>query len=314
MSLLRKTHQFTWQVRLLISLLLVVSFSMSAATFDGVGSANYSSPEQQTQAIQTAEANAINNAIRNYLTKKEASLLRFYDEKNLGEKILQKQNHYIAAKKQVSQEVTDIKVTTTLRVKINGSAVEQLIRKHSVVANVSDEERSSLAIVFVARQQNDGDQYAELSVNDDVETPVKDLFQNAGYRVMSGYQFQKLTGNVFNKSLLSKGYARAGKVDWNKAELAAMMSDTEQSGLYMVIGTFDVIVLPEDDMTGMQQVKVEAKGRIVDPYSYQSLTEKSASDRALGMSQTDAINSALKKAGKKLGEKMVGFLYAEKIY
>jgi hypothetical protein len=253
--------------------------------------------------------------VKGYISEKEPALFKFFDQHVTLEKLQKKIPELVSEFKVISQHAENGLLKTSVRGVLNINLLKQSLSKFGAVNRVASEERSQLAFVFVARQQNlEKDSFEKIAVNNEVEIPIKDVFQQGGYRVMSGYQFQKLTGNVFNKKVLEMGYVSSGQVDWHKAELAAMMSSDATVGLYMVVGTFDVEILGEDDLTGMWQVKVTAKGDVVDVYQYQSIVSINAAHRSLGVSVYDAINTALKISGKKMAEKMVNTLYSQNIY
>ena len=298
---------------------IIVYISFMQTVFADVMFDGQSSIKFQEVIADEIKQNEINKAlalgVKAYISEKEPALFKFFDQHVTFDKLQKKIPELVSEYKVISQYAENGLLKTNVRGVLNINLLKQLLSRFGAVNRVASEDRSQLAFVFLARQQSsEKGSFEKVTVNNDVETPIKDVFQQGGYRVMSGYQFQKLTGNVFNKSVLEMGYVSSGQVDWHKAELAAMMSADASVGLYMVVGTFDVELLGEDDLTGMWQVMVTAKGDVIDVYQYQSMGSINATHRALGASVSEAINTALKMSGKKMANKMVNTLYSQNIY
>ena len=278
-----------------------------------------------------AETKAKINAIENYIAGQGQSLQAAYDreartalENNIDD--------YVLSSSEVRAPVVNKQrdtVKVVLRVKINEARLNDLLRKTSDVADKRRSEKSKIAFVFVARQQqsvtsfqaqsDDASDYAQaddvaykaLTNLASVENTVKSTLLTKGFRVTSSSRMESRSGGVYSKARLVQQYVDDLSIDWLQAERAAEILNND----FFIFGSFEVGIKQKDPVTEQWRISVRANAEMIHLEEAETVAVVgNVQYDALGRNEATAINNALKQAAEQTANELVKQLYASKVY
>jgi len=281
----------------------------------------YSGFGSASDELKVATQQAKINAIESYISGQGQDLQAAYDQEaraTLEENI----DDYILSSTEIKAPVIDKKrdfVKVWLRVEINEARLNDLLRKTSNVADKRRSEKSKIAFVFVARQQqsvlsneHQADEITFRAVQmDNIENTVKSTFVTKGFRVVSNTRMESRSGGKYSKARLTEQYANEASINWLAAERAAETLFND----FFIFGTFDIGLKQKDPVTGQFRIRVNADAEMIHLQEAETVAiPPTISVDALGRTETAAITNALKQAAQQVADYMVAQLYAQGYY
>ncbi|WP_299071423.1 hypothetical protein [uncultured Paraglaciecola sp.] len=267
--------------------------------------------EMQQQGIKEALA----NGVRQYFSENEPGYLPFFTKHTTQKQIVKRIFELVGKYQVIEQSKENGMLSTEVRAILKVEQLKQRLAKFSTIKRVTnDTQRSQFAFVFLARVKSDNG-YKHLEISSDIEAPIQKVFIQNGYKVLSNHQFERLTGNAFNHSLMEQNFVRDGSVDWDKASLAAYMTAELGSNLYTVVGTFEIEEEERNEFEpDLQTISIRAFGQVNDITNDNVGTSASFEKKFQGLSYSTLIHEALHEAGQQIATQLNNSLISNEIF
>ena len=292
----------------LISLFMV--FQSCAVVIEGVSEVDMpASPEQKQAAIELALVDGIDK----HFKSNEPDLLPLYSEYVTPEQLIKRIPDLITNYGVVSADEQQGKWITAVRANFNIDFMKTLLGRFSVVSRTDESYRSAFAVVFVGRERTESG-YMPVQLSPEVEAEVSRVFQQNNFTVLTDYQFNSMSGGVFNHSVLSSQFVQKGSVDWRQGEVAASMSNTGADAFYMVVGTYELHYEGSGDFEPVEWYQVKINGEVINPVGYKSLTATSRQLKQEDMDKQEARRLAVIKAARQVATGLSDNLLSAGIY
>ena len=305
------------KIGLLLAFISITMTVKANVQIQGYYKVKVSSPstEFKEQAVKIALA----KGIKEFVSNKQREFLPFFNQFASLSVLAEKVDGLVTNYEVLEQDYKHKYLTTEVVGELDLNTLKLRLAKFSAVNRVDKAQRSEFAFVFLGRKacllKSCKSAYEKIGLSEEVSSTFEEAFQNSGYRVLPNYQFEQQTGGAFNKHLLEKRFVNTGLVDWNKAELAAQMSTKSNVGLYMVVGTFEMLSVNKNDYdTALWDASVKLNAKVVDVHNYNEIYATSISYVDTHRTVLKATDIALKIASKKISEKIINKMQSINIY